>query len=65
MKSGSDANPEGLERRAESRLEDAPAHSGDRVDRLRRKIRSGFYESKDIILQVVNKLLKDIKESKE
>ncbi len=65
MQTGTAAEYGSPEKRAEKRLERTEAKPSDRIVELRKKIRSGFYNSKEVLLEIVNKLVKDIKEPKE
>jgi len=65
MQTGAAADFGSLEKRAEKRIEITETQPNDKVVELRKKIRSGFYNSKEILLEIVNKLLQDIKEPKE
>jgi len=65
MQTGTAADYGSLEKRAEKRIERTETKARDKIIELRKKIRSGFYNSKEVLLEIVNKLLKDIKERKE
>lgn len=65
MQSGTAKNLDSSERRSEKRTEDPNTKSSEKVEELRKKIRSGFYGSKEVMLEIVNKLLNDIKQTKE
>ena len=62
MQTGATANFGSLENRTEKRIEETETKSSDKIIELRRKIRSGFYESKDVLMQIVAKLVHDIKQ---
>lgn len=63
MQTGSAKNLDSSERRAEKRIENPEAKPNEKIEELRKKIRSGFYESKEVMLEIVNRLLNDIKQS--
>ncbi len=65
MQTGAAANFSSLEKRSEKRLDDSETRPSEKILELRQKIRSGFYESKEVIIQIVNKLLSDLKQPKE
>ena len=65
MQTGATANFGSLENRTEKRIERTETTPSDKIIELRNKIRSGFYNSNKVLSEIVNKLLKDIKESKE
>lgn len=65
IQSGAAAEYDSPEKRAEKRIERTETKPNDRIIELRNRIRSGYYNSKEVLLEIVNKLLKDIKEPKE
>ncbi|HEX2897060.1 MAG TPA: hypothetical protein VHP63_03315, partial [candidate division Zixibacteria bacterium] len=49
MQSGAAKNLDSSERRSEKRTEDPNTKPNEKVEELRKKIRSGFYESKEVM----------------
>lgn len=62
MQTGTAANLDSVDRRVEKRIENSDKESDAKIEELRRKIRSGFYESKEVLTKIVEKMLNDIKE---
>lgn len=52
------------EKRAERRNGDSEAEPSERILELRDRIRSGFYDSREVIMEIVNKLYNEIKAPK-
>lgn len=65
MQTGAAADFGSYEKRTEKRLDKSEIKPNDKIIELRQKIRSGYYESKEVLMQIVNKLLNDIKLPKE
>ncbi len=52
------------EKRGENRNGDSEAEPSKKILELRGRIRSGFYDSKEVIMEIVNKLFNEIKAPK-
>jgi hypothetical protein len=65
METGATPNIGSFEKRSDKRLEKTETKPSDQIIELRQKIRSGYYDSKEVIMQIVNKLLSEIKLPKE
>lgn len=65
MQTETTANLGIFENRTEKRTEGTETKPSDKIIELRRKISSGFYDSKDVLMQIVAKLLIEIKQPKD
>ncbi len=65
MPTGAAADFESFEKRAEKRDKSPDTKSSQKIAELRNKVKSGFYESTEVIKAIVSKLLIDIKQPKE
>ena len=61
MQSSTAADFGPTEKRTEKRLENPDAQPNDKISELRKKIRSGYYGSKEVMMEIVNKLLNEVK----
>jgi len=65
MQTGAAADHSSFEKRTEKRIQTTETKLSNNIIELRNKIRSGFYNSTEVILEIVSKLLRDIKKPKE
>ncbi len=65
MQTHTEADYGHTEKRAERRNKGTETEPSENVLELRGRIRSGFYDSKEVVMEIVNKLLTVIKVSNE
>ncbi len=65
MQVHTDADFGNSDKRAERRTERIESKPSEKVLELRGRIRSGFYDSKEVIMEIINKLLTEIKTPRE
>jgi anti-sigma28 factor (negative regulator of flagellin synthesis) len=58
------SNPAVPERRAEKRIENSDQNEDKKITELRQKIRSGFYNNKEVLDKIVENMLNDIHSGK-